>query len=405
MATHDPRREVEKFRELLASHDKPIALLIGAGASCAVKDPKGDPLIPAIGKLGELCEEAVRALGDDFGAAWDKIVGEVQATRSDCNIEEILSHVRRKIAAIGSGDTLAGLDESQLRELESTIQGTIAKAASPEGSAVPSALPHHGLARWIKRTDRSAAVELFTTNYDTLLERALEDERIATFDGFVGSRRPFFLSQSLVHDTLAPGRSWVRLWKVHGSINWSWVKMADGHRRIIRGPENETGELIFPSFHKYDESRKQPYAAMLERLQRVLVEREDSILVTLGYSFGDEHINSVIFDALDVRDRLHVFSLQFEDPADTHELSIRARSTKNLVVYGRRRAIVGGVAGAWELSEPIDPHVAPLLEIPFESDAPSAGAGSGAKPLTGSFRLGDFQWFAEFLDTITASHG
>lgn len=401
MTTHDPRREVEKFRELLASHDKPIALLIGAGASCAVNGPDGNPLIPAIARLGELCEEGVRALGDKLGAAWDHIVKELTAARSECNIEEILSHVRRKITAIGPRDTLAGLDAAGLAKLESSIQQTIAKAASPENSTIPPVLPHHRLARWIKRTDRAAAVEIFTTNYDTLLERGLEGERVATFDGFVGSRCPFFQSQSLVHEALAPGKNWVRLWKVHGSINWSWVTTADGSRRIVRGAENETGELIFPSFHKYDESRKQPYAAMLERLHRVLVEREDSILVTLGYSFGDEHINSVIFDALEVRDRLHVFSLQYEDPADAHELVTRAKSLKNLVVYGRRRAIVGGVVGAWKLHEPVDARLAPMMNIPFKRDPPPTG--STAAPLTGSFRLGDFQRFTHFLETISGS--
>lgn len=182
MTTHDPKREVEKLRELLASHDKPIALLIGAGASCAVKDPDGNPLIPAIAKLGDLCEEGVRALGEDYGTAWDNIVNELSATGADCNVEEILSHIRRKIAAIGPGDTLVGLDATGLANIETSVQRTIAKAAGPEESTIPAVLPHHELARWVKRTDRAAAVEIFTTNYDTLLERGLEGERVATFD-------------------------------------------------------------------------------------------------------------------------------------------------------------------------------------------------------------------------------
>lgn len=397
MTTHDPRREIEKLRSHLASHDKPIALLIGAGASCAVKDPSNLPLIPAIGALGDQCEIAVRALGGDYGTAWDLIQAEVTATRPTCNIEEILSNVRRKIDALGPSDTLAGLGRSGLKELGACIQSTIAKVAWPDEARVPELLPHHSLARWIRRTDRATAVEIFTTNYDTLIERGLEHERVATFDGFVGSREPYFLAQSLVHQELAPGRKWVRVWKVHGSTNWSWVDHADGTRRIVRGPENHDGELILPSFHKYDESRKQPYVAMLERLHRLL-DREDGILITIGYSFGDEHINSVIFDALDVRDRLHVFSLQYADPPDSHELAIRAQSQRNLIVYGRRRAIVGGVAGEWRLHEPIGTRLAPLMDIPFDSDASDPKLDLPA--LSGDFRLGDFAWFARFLDTI-----
>lgn len=398
MAIHDPRREIEKIRAHLASHDKPIVLLLGAGTSCAVRDPSGKPLIPAIAALGAECEKEVRALGANFGAAWDLVAAEVTATRPSCNIEEILSSVRRKIAAVGSVDTLAGLDKPALERLAGSIQQTIARVARPDPARIPDALPHHALARWIRRTDRATPVEIFTTNYDTLIERGLEDERVATFDGFVGSRQPYFLAQSLMHQELAPGRQWVRVWKVHGSINWSWITMPDGERRIVRGTETDQGELILPSFHKYDESRKQPYVAMLERLQRILVEREDGILITIGYSFGDEHINSVIFDALDVRDRLHVFSLQYTDPDDEHELMVRARSQRNLIVYGRRRAVVGGVAGAWRLHEPVDARLAPLMDIPFDSDA--ADPTTDTPALSGDFRLGDFAWFARFLDTI-----
>jgi len=404
MATHDPRREVEKFRAHLVAHDKPIAFLIGAGGSAAVRDAADNdrPLIPPIVVLGEQCEAAVRALGDEYSKAWDRVVEDVKASRPWCNIEEILTNVRRKIEAVGPGDSLAGLDAGGLKQLESSIQTTIAKAAHPDEARIPAALPHHALARWLRRTDRTTAVEIFTTNYDTLIERGLEDERVASFDGFVGSRAPFFLAQSLVHEGLAPGRKWVRLWKVHGSINWSWAELEDGTRRIVRGPETSHGELILPSFHKYDESRKQPYAAMLERLHRVLVEREDGVLVTVGYSFGDEHINSVIFEALDVRERLHVFSLQFSDPAESHELIVRAKSRKNLIVYGRRRAVVGGVAGEWRLHEPIDHRLAALMDVPFDSDA--ADPDKDKPILTGAFRLGDFKWLARFLDTIAVGN-
>jgi hypothetical protein len=401
MATHDPRREIEKLRGHLASHDKPIAFLIGAGASTAVLDSEGEPLIPSVAGLGRHCEVAIRALGDTFGDAWDRIVADVEATRPACNIEEILSNVRGKIAAIGPGDVLAGLDGDGLREMESTIRRTISELARPASARIPALLPHHDLARWIRRTDRATPVEIFTTNYDTLIERGLEDERVPIFDGFVGSRQPFFLAQSLSNDTLAPGSRWVRLWKVHGSVNWSWQSLEGRARRIVRGPENVEGELILPSFHKYDESRKQPYVAMLERLGRVLAERDDGILITVGYSFGDEHINSVIFDALEASERLHVFALQFSDLSDDHELVVRAMTRRNLIVYGPGRAVVGSVSGDWRLHQEVDRRLAPLMDIPFDSDALVPGTDEPAR--TGGFRLGDFKWFARFVDTIAGS--
>lgn len=403
MTTFDPRREIEKLRSHLASHDKPIVFLIGAGASCAVEGTDGAQLIPAIGDLGNRCRDAVHKLGGDYVTAWASIVAEIESRRP-CNIEEILSSVRRKIAAVGPGDRLAGLDHDELMRFEGAIRRSIAEAATPAEVRVPVALPqHHQLARWIRRTDRSVPVEIFTTNYDTLLERGLEDERVAHFDGFVGSRRPFFLGASLEHDSFAPGSRWARLWKVHGSVNWSWDGRDDVRRRIVRGSEGVDGELILPSSHKYDESRKQPYTAMLERLKRVLLEREDVLLVTIGYSFGDDHINAVVFDALGIKDRLHVVSLQFGDVAEDHVLHVEAERHKNLLVYGRSRAIVGGEPGRWLLHEPVDRAMAGLLDIPFDSDGSESLEEEAM--LTGAFRLGDFVWFGAFLESFARSHG
>ena len=93
---------------------------------------------------------------------------------------------------MNADDGLLGVTRAQLQNIERTLRTTIAKAADPEDSLIPARLPHHSLARWISRIDRKVPVELFTTNYDTLIERSLEDERVAVFDGFVGSRRPFF---------------------------------------------------------------------------------------------------------------------------------------------------------------------------------------------------------------------
>lgn len=37
MVSRDPKKAIETLRDHLASHDKPLAFLMGAGTSCAVK--------------------------------------------------------------------------------------------------------------------------------------------------------------------------------------------------------------------------------------------------------------------------------------------------------------------------------------------------------------------------------
>jgi hypothetical protein len=393
--THDPRNEVEKLRAHLATHDKPLGFLIGAGASCAVKDPAGDPLVPAVAALTTECVGAVNALGHPSGQILQTVIDECEGDKP--NIEELLTSIRQKLAAMTDGDKLAGGTPAELGKIEQTIRSTIAGFASPEEARIPDELPHHALGRWIARITRQYAVEIFTTNYDTLIERGLEDERVSLFDGFVGSRQPYFSASSLMSDEAAPAKGWARLWKIHGSVNWSRHDQRDGSTRIIRGAESPTGEMVLPSFHKYEESRKQPYIAMLDRLTRFLTRREDAVLFTLGYSFGDDHINEVIFEALDTHPRVHLIALQFTDPPEDDEVTSRALRRQNLLVYGPTVAIVGGTRGGWRLMEPVDDRTAGFMDVPFDSDAESEPL---AAPLTGQFRLGDFHWFADFLDSI-----
>lgn len=404
MTFHDPRREVEKFREHLASHEKPIVFLIGAGASCCPGVPDGEALVPAVAALGELCAEAVARLGKKHGQIYEALAAQIQTTRDSsrpADIEEILSAVRLAIAAMGPADRVAGGTKEQLEEIEKAIRTQIAEAALPDELRIPPALPHHALARWIGRVGRVAPVELFTTNYDTLLERALEDEHIPFYDGFVGGRRPFFLGATPANE-FEPGRGWTRLWKIHGSVTWSWEPLKDDGRRIARGIENRGGELILPSVHKYDESRRQPYASILDRFTRVLTDRDDTLLVTVGCSFSDEHLNAVIFDALESRARLHVVVLQQAEPAEDHELLKRAGRHPNLLLYGPQQATVGGVTAPWRLAEPVDERTADLLDIPFDSDARPK---NDEVADTGRFRLGDFYWLGRFLDRMTGADG
>lgn len=390
---HDPARAVETLRDHLSRHDKPIGFLFGAGTSCAPRKVGTDePLIPAIRELTQLCREASKALGPEFAAAWELIAQESIDVEGNDLVEAVLSRVHLKVDAVGAEDSLVGLDHAQLARLETTIRETIASAVQPPQELVPANLPHHDLARWLGRSSRQRAVEIFTTNYDLLIERALEDERQVVFDGFVGSHRPFFHPESLTRADLAPGSAWVRLWKLHGSVNWSW-HVVQGRRRIVRTEPIGSGELVLPSSRKYDESRKEPYVALLERLGRFVMQ-DDALLISCGYGFCDEHINSVLFDALAGPTRTHLVALQFEDSEPNSALARAAERRRNLTVLGPSRAWIGSLEGPWILPEPVTNATAGFMDVAFDSDAEPDPARSGT---TGRFRLGDFTRLCSFL--------
>lgn len=347
--TFDPVNEIQKLRDHLSSHDKPIAMLFGAGTSCAVKGGDDQPLIPAVAALTEQCAAAVASLGEPFPEAWQRISESLPEDRR--NVEEMLSSVRRKLEAILSSDTSAGLSRDQLQKLEKTIKETIAAEVTPPANRFPPSLPHQALGRWLRNVQRETPIEIFSLNYDTLIERGLEAEWVPFFDGFVGAHEPFFSAGSLVRADMLPGRRWARLWKLHGSVTWR-LTGTEEKRRIVRGTEQKSGEMILPSLRKYEESRKQPYVAMLDRLRGVLSERDDIILIAAGYSFSDQHINEILFEALESNPGLHVFALCFENLDDGSVLAAKARDQQKLVVLSPERAIVGGVTGTWKVTDP-----------------------------------------------------
>lgn len=120
MLSHDPKKAIETLRDHLASHDKPLAFLMGAGTSCAVRDSAGRPLIPAMKALGDQCSAAVSKLGADHEMAYKAITSEVHdalenGLNRDPNIEDILSSVRGKIVAMAVTDKLAGVNSSTVK--------------------------------------------------------------------------------------------------------------------------------------------------------------------------------------------------------------------------------------------------------------------------------------------------
>ena len=402
--THDAQKTLSDLRDHLARHDKPIAFFFGAGTSCAVRVPepkdaaKTRPLIPAVGELTKVCQDEANRLGDKYKSAWESIDIKCKENGQDSNVENVLSHLRLMLSAIGNDDTLSGLNKDEIGTLEETVRKTIARVVTPDLGVIPDDHTHRKFAQWLVKTSRQNPVELFTVNYDVLVEYALEAERIPIFDGFVGSYQPFFNADSLRRHESAPGANWARLWKMHGSVTWRRIEK-DGRIRVVRGDPDTAGEMIYPSFQKYDESRQQPYSAFTDRLSRFL-EQDDALLIVAGFSFSDEHINNLIFGALENRPRTHVYALQYEELPEENDVIKRAYQRSNMIVVGPETGIIGGQRAAWA---PVESPA--FMDVAFELKADEADPGGEADNVeakSGLMKIGDFGSFCDFLESMIA---
>ena len=240
------------------------------------------------------------------------------------------------------------------RELDNIICKIIYKIISKSEESADRTRMRKMLA-WLYMQNQNVAKEIFTPNYDLVIERSLEDNEIPYFDGFIGGYEPFFLHESINNELVTKDitRNWIRVWKLHGSLSWFWKKNVDGKMlRIVRsGKISDIDKIndelvIYPSREKYSISRKQPYVTYFDRLGSFLNSGELCFIVS-GYSFGDEHINEVLFNALRKNLRLSMLVFMFTDSEIDH-LYKTTSSYLNLTAFGPTKCIISGNLCDWE---------------------------------------------------------
>ena len=385
---NNPEKQTNQLLQCLTQDKKPLGLLLGAGCPYSIRDTEDKPLIPNIKGLTEVVREMV--CREECAEPWENIcLQEKEDGKQEPNIEDILSRVRGLRDYAGAGD-VRGLNKTILDKLEKRICDAIVECVS---KVLPNkSTPYHHLTAWIGAIDRSEPVQIFTTNYDLLIEQALEDLRIPFFDGFVGSRQPFFDPHAIEFDTLPP--RWARLWKIHGSINWR-SETIDGIVRVWRTNVKEGGNVVIhPSHLKYEQSRKMPYIAMMDRLRKFL-STPSSALIIVGYSFGDQHLNDVIVQGIQGTPSAVAFALMCDPLMNCQTAISLAKEHTNLCLVAKNGAVIRTKETLWGEAEE-----QPDLNLPGGAVEWTKGPGENDswKP---TFNLGDFRIFGSFLQDIS----
>lgn len=378
---HDLKRILQDLNDALCQDKRKVGVLLGAGCPAAVRVVDGTTtkaLIPDISGLTRLVVESLKGTADfETLAAQFKEDG-----IHEPNVEMMLSHVRTLQRIVGAGNA-RGLDRKALTSLEEAICKAVYDATCVTLPTRES--PYHKLSRWIRDVDRNEPVSLFTTNYDLLLEQALEEEEVPFFDGFTGARKPFLDVRAMEDDCL-PAR-WARVWKLHGSISW---RLVEGARlsviRHMDGVPSNGGLLIHPSELKYDQSRRMPYLAMFDRL-RAFLRMPGAVLITCGYSFADDHLNEAIIQGMTGNAGATTFGLLYRNLADEGGATrLLPRVPANMSLFAQDKAYIRRREEGW-----------------FDVDVPAGTGAPGSTPKVPEFKLGDFGLFAEFMSSLVGT--
>ncbi|MCG2419358.1 SIR2 family protein [Aequorivita sp. F47161] len=307
-----------------------LSLLTGAGVSSAVH-------YLATGNAGAgMGSMAVTEFKEEI-----KIRAKESAERSgrgEPNIEDEI----RTINELIKGLQILNTEElnNKLKTLEEELENGIEKFANSvlesEKNIVtskknePAEYLMNFMLSFASRIATRERLNLFTTNYDRVLEFGAELAGLHLIDRFVGSISPIFRSSRLNIDLHynPPGirgeprylEGVINFTKLHGSLDW--VAKDDVVKRfsLPYGAPNistfnpEGSLMIYPNASKDRETAEYPYVELFRDFASSII-RPNSTIVTYGYSFGDDHINRVLRDMLTIPST-HIVIIAFDDVGD-----------------------------------------------------------------------------------------
>lgn len=321
---------------------KNLLILTGAGASIDVKGP-------SMATLWNIADTKYKILdlldGDIEENGFEIICKSVKHDYTDTNLETLLSKIEGTIHF--NDDLEIELDKkevklSQIKKVIFEIIKTNCSIPCPEDA---TEFPHKVLLeKLLQRKVTSPRIKVFTLNYDLLFEYASEKINAIMIDGFSFTFPRTFSGRYFDYDIVQREGSKVQeednfiqrvfhLHKLHGSVNWE----RNGNKTIIK-ENTEEPLMVYPREAKYEDSYDQPFFEMMARFQRNLRINNDTLLLCIGYSFNDKHINSAIEEALNQNPS---FRLAIIDPGfDNDNVASSLKEIKKLALQTERILLV-----------------------------------------------------------------
>lgn len=327
------RQHIEPWLTALFQSEH-FSLLVGTGltyAACSLAGKENlDLPNPNFGKFQEQIEKAVEIPGEKQTTA--KIEKQLNvANELLTGLQHLQSHEEDINSLQGDISKFLGEFSKYILQLENNI--SISNQRNEAFGFLVSFLMS-----FASRSGTRERLQVFTTNYDRLIETGAEVAGLHLLDRFVGNVAPIFRSSRLNIDMHynPPGirgeprylEGVARFTKLHGSIDWIHADkdirrmgLPFGSRSIkpylkeFGMMENHFHKLmIYPNSAKDKETTEYPYVELFRDFAASIC-KPNSTLVTYGYGFGDDHINRVIEDMLTIPST-HLVIISRDDSSD-----------------------------------------------------------------------------------------
>jgi SIR2-like domain len=356
-----PEAEFDKRAEIIRRHlaevfgSKNLSFLIGSGCSSYMHD--GHELgIPTMGPLAQQFQATFQTMpglpnassfvtSSQKDALHEKLGIDLNHPTFHKNLErmmEVLMTAHQFCKMSGKADFQNALTtiETVIAGVKKFILQKCTEGRFAQGDEAVVSLFRRFYQSLATRSRGLAPPWVFTTNYDLFNERAMDRSGIPYSNGFSGTveRRfnPSTYRRALAEQLDISSKRWaavdgyVHFCKLHGSINWTEEEAGLFPIRESADKLDPAQDrvMIYPTPSKQTASFGSPYSDMFREFQRQIVQ-DQSVLFVMGFSFGDEHINNIIFQGL----TLPGFRLiAFLDPDDANN-----PVTKDLAALGDPR--------------------------------------------------------------------
>lgn len=314
---------IEKIRSKLSdlTNIKNLHFLLGAGASSDAIPPMA-PLISKVTERVEATQTMTQLAFLPENPSHDELKKRFKSAKdvSPKNLENILGTLyskREYLKGVGQSDSL---NDFLINLIETEIYSSINIDCTSAQAELSLDLYKKLYQKLALRNKDLARVNVFTTNNDLLSETALGFLNINYNNGFSSglsrtfnpARFSFTFSRKVDPsvEKYEPLENMVYLYKLHGSI--SWIESDDNSFFNIKEVDvipnqepNGKNVLIYPTPLKQNKSLGSPYADLIREFQNKLL-LQHGVLIVIGYSFSDEHINNAIYAALAANSSLSV---------------------------------------------------------------------------------------------------
>ena len=330
------RKEIEPWLTAL-SQSEHLSLLIGSGfssAACQIAEAEEE---------NSMSEIEFSVFKDQIQTASEQSAQ--RSMRGNANIEDQIRTANELIKGleIYCTDKNNQNDEliQEISRLNSELQGGLVNFANHilenEKTIVYSDIKEvseylmNFLISFASRSATRERLNIFTTNYDRIIEYSAEIAGIRLIDRFLGTINPIFRSSRLDVDMHynPPGirgeprylEGVARFTKLHGSLDWIMhgdvvkrIALPYGADSIEKYSNTDSTLMIYPNAAKDRETSEYPYVELFRDLAAAVC-RPNSTLVLYGYSLGDQHINRVIEDMLTIPST-HLVIISWSDEGD-----------------------------------------------------------------------------------------